>query len=228
MEIKFSENQKLLCSNKEKIFEVKTSSQQFVSKIPKERKFKVENLFEFKRITGDLTLSIIFLFFVGFLLVHFNSESGWNGRDLDQKRVGKILKQQWVGPLMCMAILIPATFFNILEAFKAYKKSKRLLIPNKTLYEMIQWIRSLEFILYFLVYTFSISILGYLISTLIFAVFLTYRLGYRTKNWVLISLFSSFIVVLIFRTILQIKTPINIWLYQYFPENIEVFMKIYF
>ena len=165
---------------------------------------------------------------MGFLLVHFNSESGWNGRDLDQKRVGKILKQQWVGPLMCMAILIPATFFNILEAFKAYKKSKRLLIPNKTLYEMIQWIRSLEFILYFLVYTFSISILGYLISTLIFAVFLTYRLGYRTKNWVLISLFSSFIVVLIFRTILQIKTPINIWLYQYFPENIEVFMKIYF
>ena len=228
MEIKFSENQKFSFSDKEKIFEVKTSSQQFVSKIPKERKFKVENLFEFKRITGDLTLSIIFLFFVGFLLVHFNSESGWNGRDLDQKRVGKILKQQWVGPLMCMAILIPATFFNILEAFKAYKKSKRLLIPNKTFYEMIQWIRSLEFILYFLVYTFSISILGYLISTLIFAVFLTYRLGYRTKNWVLISLFSSFIVVLIFRTILQIKTPINIWLYQYFPENIEVFMKIYF
>ena len=228
MEIKFSENQKFLFSDKEKIFEVKTSSQEFVSKIPKARKFKVENLFEFKRITGDLTLSIIFLFFVGFLLVHFNSESGWNGRDLDQKRVGKILKQQWVGPLMCMAILIPATFFNILEAFKAYKKSKRLLIPNKTLYEMIQWIRSLEFILYFLVYTFSISILGYLISTLVFAVFLTYRLGYRTKKWVLISLFSSFIVVLIFRTILQIKTPINIWLYQYFPENIEVFMKIYF
>ena len=75
MEIKFSENQKFLCSDKEKIFEVKTSSQQFVSKIPKERKFKVENLFEFKRITGDLTLSIIFLFFVGFLLVHFNYSS---------------------------------------------------------------------------------------------------------------------------------------------------------
>ena len=228
MEFKFSEDQKFFCSDKEKKFEVKTSSQEFITKIPQERKFKVENLFEFKRITGDLTLSIIFLFFVGFLLVFFNTESGWNGKDLDQKRVGKILKQQWVGPLMCMAILIPSTFFNVLEAFKSYKKSKRLLVPNKTMYELIQWIRSLEFILYFLVYTFSISILGYLISTLIFAVFLTYRLGYRTKKWVLISLFSSFIVVLIFRTILQIKTPINIWLYQYFPENIEVFMKIYF
>ena len=129
---------------------------------------------------------------------------------------------------MCMVILLPATIFNLFGAIKAYRKSKRLLLPNKIFYEMSQWIRSLEFILYFLVYTFSISLLGYLISTLIFAVFLTYRLGYRTKEWILISLISSFVVVLIFRTILQIKTPVNIWLYKFFPENIEIFMKIYF
>jgi len=228
MKSNFSENQKFLCSDKVRLFDASITPKQFKSRISKERKFKVENLFEFKRITGDLTLSIIFLLFVVFLLIYFNSESGWSARDLNQKRVGKILKQQWVGPLMCMAILLPATILNILEAFKAYKKSKRLLLPNKIIYEMTQWIRSLEFILYFLVYTFSITVLGYLISTLIFAVFLTYRLGYRTKKWIFISLFSSFIVVLIFRTILQIKTPVNIWLYKFFPENLEVFMKIYF
>ena len=228
MKSNFSENQKFLCSDKVRLFDASITPKQFKSRISKERKFKVENLFEFKRITGDLTLSIIFLLFVVFLLIYFNSESGWSARDLNQKRVGKILKQQWVGPLMCMAILLPATILNILEAFKAYKKSKRLLLPNKIMYEMTQWIRSLEFILYFLVYTFSITVLGYLISTLIFAVFLTYRLGYRTKKWIFISLFSSFIVVLIFRTILQIKTPVNIWLYKFFPENLEVFMKIYF
>ena len=228
MKSNFSENQKFLCSDKVRLFDASITPKQFKSRISKERKFKVENLFEFKRITGDLTLSIIFLLFVVFLLIYFNSESGWSARDLNQKRVGKILKQQWVGPLMCMAILLPATILNTLEAFKAYKKSKRLLLPNKIMYEMTQWIRSLEFILYFLVYTFSITVLGYLISTLIFAVFLTYRLGYRTKKWIFISLFSSFIVVLIFRTILQIKTPVNIWLYKFFPENLEVFMKIYF
>jgi len=228
MKSNFSENQKFLCSDKVRSFDASITPKQFKSRISKERKFKVENLFEFKRITGDLTLSIIFLLFVVFLLIYFNSESGWSARDLNQKRVGKILKQQWVGPLMCMVILLPATILNILEAFKAYKKSKRLLLPNKIMYEMTQWIRSLEFILYFLVYTFSITVLGYLISTLIFAVFLTYRLGYRTKKWIFISLFSSFIVVLIFRTILQIKTPVNIWLYKFLPENLEVFMKIYF
>jgi hypothetical protein len=228
MKSNFSENQKFLCSDKVRLFDASITPKQFKIRISKERKFKVENLFEFKRITGDLTLSIIFLLFVVFLLIYFNSESGWSARDLNQKRVGKILKQQWVGPLMCMVILLPATILNTLEAFKAYKKSKRLLLPNKIMYEMTQWIRSLEFILYFLVYTFSITVLGYLISTLIFAVFLTYRLGYRTKKWIFISLFSSFIVVLIFRTILQIKTPVNIWLYKFFPENLEVFMKIYF
>ena len=131
-------------------------------------------------------------------------------------------------PLLCMVILIPATFINLYESFKALKKSQRLKIPNKIQYEISQWIRSIEFIVYFLIYTFAIEIFGYLISTMIFANFLTFRLGYRTKKWILTSTICSFIVVIIFRSILQIKTPVNIWLYKYFPENIEVFMKIYF
>ena len=81
---------------------------------------------------------------------------------------------------------------------------------------------------FFLIYTFAIEIFGYLISTMIFANFLTFRLGYRTKKWILTSTICSFVVVIVFRSILQIKTPVNIWLYKYFPENIEVFMKIYF
>ena len=115
----------------EKKFSVKTSSKQISCIIPKEKKFKVENLFEFRRITGDLTLSLVFLLFVIFLFLNFNTESGWDTRNLPQKRVGKILKQQWVGPLLCMVILIPATFINLYESFKALKKSQRLKIPNK-------------------------------------------------------------------------------------------------
>ena len=228
MKFKFSGNHKFTSSDKEKIFDTRNATQRFRSKVPKEKKFKVENLFEFRRITGDLTLSLVFLLFVIFLFLNFNTESGWDTRNLPQKRVGKILKQQWVGPLLCMVILIPATFINLYESFKALKKSQRLKIPNKIQYEISQWIRSIEFIVYFLIYTFAIEIFGYLISTMIFANFLTFRLGYRTKKWILTSTICSFVVVIIFRSILQIKTPVNIWLYKYFPENIEVFMKIYF
>ena len=92
MKIKvFENNNNFLCSIKEKPLNIKIVSNKFTSKIPKDKRFKVENLFEFKRVTGDLTLSIIFLIFVSFLLINFNTESGWDGRELSQKRVGKIL-----------------------------------------------------------------------------------------------------------------------------------------
>ena len=203
-------------------------SRPFICRIPKERKFKIENLFEFKRTKGDLALSFIFLLVVMFLLIHFNHESGWYDRNLDHKRFGKILKQQWVGPLICICILLPSACINFYQSFKISIQKKKLRIKNLTFYEISEWIKSLEFIFYFLAYTFLISILGYLFSTLIFAVFLTYRLGYRTYRWVCVSLFSAFCIVVVFRTILQIKTPINIWLYDQFPETLEIFMKIYF
>ena len=147
---------------------------------------------------------------------------------MDQKRFGKILKQQWVGPLMCMFVLLPSTIINLYESIKQTFKNKSLRLPNRTFYEISEWIKSIEFIFYFLIYTFSISILGYLLSTVIFAILLTYRLGYRSFRWIGISLFVSICIVIIFRTILQIKTPVNIWLYDKFPESLEIFFKIYF
>ena len=215
-------------SIKVKRFVIKSSSNDFKCNIPKEKKFKVENLFEFKRISGDLMLSSIALIFVIFLLLNFNLESGWNNRDLTQSRVGKILKQQWIGPLICMVILIPAVLLNFSQSIKQEIINKRLRLPNRIRYELMQWFKSLEFIIYFLIYTYVISILGYLLSTVIFSVFMTFRLGYRSFFWISSSLITSLCIVLIFRTILQIKTPVNIWLYKYFPEQIEIFMKIYF
>jgi len=123
---------------------------------------------------------------------------------------------------------VPATLYNLYQSAIQLNINKRLRMPNRINYEIFQWLKSLEFIVYFLIYTNIITIFGYLISTVIFSIFLTTRLGYRSLKWILRSAIASFIIVIIFRSILQIKTPINIWLYKYFPENIEVFMKIYF
>ncbi len=101
-------------------------------------------------------------------------------------------------------------------------------MPSRIKHELFQWLKSLEFIFYFLIYTNIITIFGYLISTVIFAIFLTTRLGYRSLEWILRSAIAAFIIVIIFRSILQIKTPVNIWLYKFLPQNFEVFMKIYF
>lgn len=209
-------------------FASQAAASDFVSETPPEKRFKVQNLFAFKRGRGDLFFSLLMLGFVAFLLFNFNTESGWENRKLPQKRVGKILKQSWVGPMICMAILVPAAVINLWQSLRKWRRDQRQLVPNKWRYELSQWARSFEFILYFLAYTFVISYLGYLLSTLLFALFLTQRLGYRGWRWAGRSLAAAFGIVLLFRTILQIKTPINIWLYDQLPLSLENFMKVYF
>ncbi|MDE2790245.1 MAG: tripartite tricarboxylate transporter TctB family protein [Paracoccaceae bacterium] len=201
---------------------------EFRSEAPEAKRFNIADLFEFRRRRGDLVFSLAMLLGVLVLLWQFGSESGWNDRDLAQKRVGKILKQPWVGPFMAMALLLPAAVLNAWSSWQKTRRDARLRRPDRTRYELGQWARSFEFIAYFIAYTAIIPILGYLVSTLLFTVFLTWRLGYRSRRWIAISLGSAFAVVIVFRTLLQIKTPVNIWLYGQLPPGAESFMKIYF
>ena len=209
-------------------FKSDTIALSFKSYIPLERKFKIEDLFEFKRKDGDLFLSFICLLFAGFIIFNFSSETGWEDRALDHKRFGKILKQPWVGPLACVTILLPAALLNILPSYRRWIYKKRNLIPSRFFHEFSIWVKALEFIGYFLIYTLSIRYLGYFLSTVIFGVFLTNRLGYTALKWQIRSILTTIAIVLIFRTFLKIKTPVNIWLYEFFPQNTETFMKIYF
>lgn len=198
------------------------------SLIPKEKRYKIENLFGFKRTRGDLILSILMLGVALFLLWHFGGEGGWDQRDFPQKRVGKILKQQWVGPLMALAILVPSAVLNVWQSYRWTQKPERRHRPNQTLFEVLQWVKALEFLAYFIVYSYCVPVLGYLLSTLVFAVFLTTRLGYRKPRMLAYSLGTAMVIVLVFRTFLQIKTPVNIWLYELLPPALETFMKVYF
>ena len=200
----------------------------FHSKARSTRRFNVADLFEFKRRYGDFPFSLFMLAFVLFLLWQFGAESGWNERDLPQKRVGKILKQPWIGPFICMCLLVPAALFNVWSSWRTTRRNIRLLRPDRTGFELRQWLRSFEYIAYFIAYTALMPIFGYLLSTVAFAVFLTWRLGYRSWRWLGIGFVSALTVVVMFRTILQIKTPVNIWLYNQLPPAMETFMKIYF
>ena len=43
-----------------------------------------------------------------------------------------------------------------------------------------------------------------------------------------IGLSASFGIVVLFRTLLQIKTPVNIWLYNQLPDGLSLFLKTWF
>ncbi len=200
----------------------------FKSAIPAQRRFNVSDLFKFSRGRGDLLFSALFLAAALFLGLSFFGESGWADRDLPQRRLGKVLKQPWVGPLIAVMVLLPAALANFALSLRRARMDRRKHRPNRTRFEVVQWLRAVEFVAYFIVYTRSIELIGYLFATMIFAVLMVYRLGYRSWRWAGIALGVSFVSVLFFRTMLQIKTPVNIWLYNQLPEGLERFMKVYF
>ena len=219
----------------------------FQSECPTDGKVKLDDLFAFKRKRGDFLFSVVILIAALFFMVSFFTETGWQNRKLPDDlgtyalhqfgfieiegrvvRFGRILKQSWVGPLLCLLVLIPAAIWNAKSSFKIHRYRKRFLLPISMTYELEKYIAALEYVAYFILYTVLVPILGYLISTLLLGMFLTWRTGYRTGRWMLTGFLSSLIIVFIFRSFLQIKTPISIWLYDFLPSATRGFMLTYF
>jgi len=223
------------------------NAQRFKSECPPDKKVKVQDLFEFRRGRGDYHASVAAAVAAVFFLIFFWSETGWQDRKLPDNigqyvgyqlgltdfegrkaRLGTILKQSWVAPVLCLALLVPAALWNLRASLKVRRWRQRFLLPVESGYETSKYIAALEFVAYFILYTMCIPVLGYLLSTLIMGVFLTWRLGYRTFKWLLKGLVSSFAIVVVFRTLLQIKTPSVVWLYDQLPSALRVFMLTYF
>ena len=219
----------------------------FKSECPPDKIFKTENLFKFRRGRGDYHASIAAALIALAFLVLFWTQTGWENRKLPdnlgsyvahqlgladlegrKKRLGTILKQSWVVPLICLSLLVPAALVNLYSSWKVRRWRQRFLLPTDAGYESSKYLAAFEYVAYFVLYTLIVPVLGYLFSTLILGMFLTWRLGYRTPKWVFTGFVSSLAVVVIFRSFLQIKTPLNIWLYDQFPASMRAFMLTYF
>ena len=219
----------------------------FKSECTPDKKVKVDDLFRFRRGMGDLQVSLVTMLAALLFLVFFFTQTGWQGRKLPDDlgaylahqaglvelegrvtRFGRILKQSWVIPMLCLLLLVPTAIFNFCDSLKVHRWRKRFLLPTSSRHEFSKYLAALEFVAYFIAYTLLVPVLGYLLSTLILGTTLTFRLGYRSPVWIMRSLATSFVIVLVFRSLLQIKTPAGIWLYDQLPIAIRAFMLTYF
>ncbi len=219
----------------------------FKSECPPDKKVKVEDLFKFSRTRGDLQVSIVAALIALFFLAFFWTQTGWDARKLPDEfgtylayqfgladiegrvtRLGRIFKQSWVAPMLCLLVFVPAALWNLRASWKETAWRRRFLLPTSASFELTKYAAALEYVGYFIGYTLIVPVLGYLVSTLILGTFLTWRLGYRSRRWVLTGVASSFAVVIAFRTLLQIKTPGSIWLYDQLPAATRAFMLTYF
>ena len=224
-----------------------TGARTFASRCPADKKINVQDVTDFRRGRGDLVFSVLMVGVALFFLMFFFTQTGWEDRKLpanmarywmDQfgitapddrpARLGRILRQSWIAPLVGLWVLVPAALWYLYGAVRAYRGRARLRLPNGVAYELKQWARALEFVAWFVAYTMLVPMLGYLVSTLLLGTALPWRLGYRGARWMGICVAASLAIVLVFRTGLQIKTPVNIWLYDQLPQGLSTFMKVWF
>ena len=93
--------------------------------------------------------------------------------------------------------------------------------------EVWLWISSLEYAGWFIAYAILVPYAGYLPSTVLFAVVLAVRAGYRKVSTLISAAISALVIVLLFKTFLQVKLPSGL-VYESLPDGLRQIMLIYF
>jgi len=157
---------------------------------------------------GQLVFALIVVLFATFLLLMLTTETRFTP--------GKQLFAQprfWPG-----AAVIGMLLFSL-----GYLCSHFRTRSHHTGTELLLWLRSLEYLLWFMAYVYSVPVIGYLLATLVFMLLLVFRLGYRSVKMLSLALVVGLIVVVVFKSGLSVRIPGGA-IYEYLPDALRNFM----
>lgn len=176
-------------------------------------KIKVfQDLFQRYRRPGDQVFAVAFLLFALFLLSQLGAQT-------DTVKRTKWFGQPSLWPSIAVWGMVVFGGFHALSVVVSPR------LPGRWK-EVVFWLRSLEYVLYFLVYVVLVPLSGYLPTTLAFTLFLALRAGFRSWQALGLSVFFGLCVALIFRGFLQVKIPAG-RVYEYLPDTIRAFALTY-
>lgn len=153
--------------------------------------------------------------FALFLLVQVPFQTTWvNGT--------AFVSQPGFIPLVAISGMV---VFGAAELFFSWQRNRRadLAVIGR---ELVGWLRALEFLGWFIAYVLVVPLGGYLPTTMVFCLGLTFRLGYRSRRMLLISILVAFAVVVSFKGFLSVRIPGG-ELYEYLPAALRNFMIQY-
>ena len=90
--------------------------------------------------------------------------------------------------------------------------------------ELIQWILPLEYFVYYMIYIWLLGLVGYFLSSAIFAIGVCMRVGLRSRRWVLTGLLFALALTALFRWGLHIWFP-KVALFELFPRESRIFLS---
>ena len=173
----------------------------------------LQDLFKRYRRPGDLVFSVAFMVICLVLAANLQGQTTWASGT-------KFLAQPAFWPY---AAVITMTVFAILHLISSWISPA---IDGRWA-EVGFWLRSFEYAGWFMAYVVLVPRLGYLPSTIVFTVLVAYRLGYRQPRLLLYAALFGAAVVIIFKSLLQVKVPGG-QVYEYLPATLRSFMLTYF
>lgn len=170
-------------------------------------------LFKRYRRPGDIVFAWLVLGFSLFLLSQIYDQTAY-------KAGGKLFAQPRFWPAVSLIGMAGFAAFHLLGSLLSERIDGRWK-------EVWLWISSLEYAGWFIGYAAAVPLAGYLPSTVIFAVLLTLRAGYRSQMALGAAALSAVAIVLLFKTFLQVKLPSG-QIYEVLPDGLRQIMLTYF
>ncbi len=121
-------------------------------------------------------------------------------------------------------ILVTMAFFASIALLREIMRL-RLRKSRQTIFlwlEILDWLRSIEYALWFVAYAVTIPVLGYLPATLGFMLLLGARVGIRSARKLAVLALIGLTIVLFFRGLLTVKMPAGQY-YEFLPEPLRGF-----
>ena len=173
----------------------------------------LKQLFQRYRRPGNLFFASLFLVASLFFLSQLSAQTQW--------REGTKFAAQ---PALWPAIAVfGMCFFAALNWISALVSPR---IPGRW-QEVGYWARSLEYVIWFMAYVSIVPYLGYLPASIIFALMMALRAGYRDFKMLSLSVMVAIATVLLFKTFLQVKVPVG-HVYEVLPQVLRQFMMTNF
>ena len=172
----------------------------------------LQELFKRYRRPGDVVFACAFLVFAVFLLSQIRTQAPWLAGT-------KTFAQPAFWSLISLALM---SFFAALHFLSSILSPR---IPGRW-QEVWQWVRSFEYVIWFMIYVFAVPWVGYLPTTIVFAVLLGVRAGYRSIHAIGSLVLLAVAIVVVFKAFLQVKIPGGA-LYHHLPDGLRAFMLTY-
>ncbi|KIN62700.1 hypothetical protein Z946_1563 [Sulfitobacter noctilucicola] len=173
----------------------------------------LQSLFKRYRRPGDIVFAWVALILSAFFLSQLFDQTAW-------RKGAKLFAQPRFWPGVALSGMVVFAAFHLLGS----ALSERIYGRWR---EVWLWIASFEYAAWFIGYAMAVPYTGYLPTTVLFAVILTLRAGYRRIPTLIAAAVSAVVIVVLFKTLLKVNLPSG-QIYEALPDGLRQIMLTYF